>query len=141
MAWKKFSNKWKASSRKNKQSKYRSNAPAHIKHKMMSAHLAKELRKKYGRRSFPLRKGDTVKIMKGLFSGKTGKVLEMDFGRMKVYIDGMQIKKQDGSKVNVPLEPSNLMITEMNLEDKKRIKAIERKNKSSVPEAKTGGKK
>ena len=136
---KKFSNKWKSSSRKNKQRKFRENAPSHIKHKMVSAHLAKALREKYGRRSFPVRKGDTVKVMKGLFDGKTGKVIEVDMGRMKIYIEGMQRGKQDGSKVNVPLEPSNIMITELNLDDKKRNAALERNVKSK--EVKTGGKK
>lgn len=133
-----FSNKWKSSSRKNKQRKFRSNAPSHIKHKMISAHLSKALREKYGRRSFPVRKGDTVKVMKGLFDKKTGKVLIVDMGRMKIYIEGMQRAKQDGSKVNVPFEPSNLMITEMNLDDKKRNMAVGRNMKT---EAKTGAKK
>ena len=129
---KKFSNKWKSSSRKSKQKRYRMNAPSHVRRKMMSAHLSKELRKKYSRRSIPARKGDTVKVMRGSFKKKTGKILEVDMRRMKVYIDGMQRGKQDGSKVNVPFEPSNLMITELNLDDRKR---------TAIVEAKAGGKK
>ena len=35
-------------------------------------------------------------------------------------IEGIQIKKKDGSNVNVPLRASNLQITELNLSDKKR---------------------
>ncbi len=88
-----------------------------------------------------MRKGDTVKVMKGFFCRKTGKILEVDMGRMKIYIEGMQRAKQDGSKVNVPLEPSNLMITEMNLDDKKRNAAVERNVKSKAEKAKAGGKK
>jgi large subunit ribosomal protein L24 len=136
---KKFSNKWKSSSRKNKQRKFRDNAPSHIKHKMISAHLSKALREKYGRRSFPVRKGDTVKVMKGKFYGKTGKILIVDMGRMKIYIDGMQATKRDGSKVNVPFEPSNVMITEFTLDDKERNAALERNVKGG--EVKKGEKK
>ncbi len=40
----------------------------------------------------------------------------------KIFVQGIQIKKQDGSKVNVPLKASNLQIIDLNLEDKKRIK-------------------
>ncbi|MEK6835561.1 MAG: 60S ribosomal protein L26, partial [Nanoarchaeota archaeon] len=35
--------------------------------------------------------------------------------------------KLDGSKVYYPLHPSNLMITELNLNDKKRKAKLERK--------------
>ncbi len=39
------------------------------------------------------------------------------------------IKKQDGSKVNVGVHPSNLQITELNIEDKKRIKNMKKEEK------------
>ena len=86
----------------------------------MSVNLSKELRKKYGKRNFPLRKGDIVKIMRGKFRKKTGKISVVDAKKMKVEIEGMQIKKQDGSKVNVKFNPPFLQITELNLEDRKR---------------------
>jgi len=99
----------------------------------MSANLSKELRKKYRKRSFPLRKGDTVKIMRGKFRKKTGKIAVVDAKKMKAEIEGMQIKKQDGSKVNVKFNPPFLQITELNLEDRKRNEAlIRQKNKSEV---------
>ncbi len=60
---KKFSDKWKASKLPRKQRKYLANAPLHIKRKFLSANLSKELRKKHGKRSIPIRKGDTVRIM------------------------------------------------------------------------------
>jgi len=126
---KKFSFKWIRSTRPAKQRKFKANAPSHIKHRMASAHLGKELRKKYARRSFPLRKGDTVQIEKGKFEGKKGKILELDMKKMRAYVDGMNITKKDGSKVNVPIAISNLMITELNLDDKKRMEALGRKTK------------
>jgi len=127
---KKFSKKWKASKQKRKQRKYRANAPLHIKHKFLSAHLSKELRGKYKRRAFPLRKGDTVKIMRGKFKGKESKISSVNTKKAIVYLEGIQRTKKDGTKVNIPFQPSNLMITSLNLEDKKRIEALERKNAS-----------
>jgi len=124
-----FSMKWRQSSRPGKQRKFRANAPAHVKHKMLSSTLSKELRKKYSRRSFPLRKGDMVEIMVGKFRKKKGKVLEIRLDTMKVYIESMQITKKDGSKVNVPFNASNLRIMEFNLDDKKRIEALGRNKK------------
>ena len=50
--------------------------------------------------------------------------LEIKTKMLKVFIEGIQVKKQDGSKVNVKLQPSNLQIIELNTEDKKRLKRI-----------------
>ena len=45
-----FSKSWKSSRQPRKQRKYVFNAPLHIRHKLVSANLSKELRKKYGKR-------------------------------------------------------------------------------------------
>lgn len=117
---KKFSKKWKASKQPRKQRKYTAEAPLHIKRKLLSVNLSKELRKKYGKRNVVVRKGDNVKIMKGKFKGKTGKILQVFTKKSKVTIEGIQVKKQDGSKANIKLHPSNLQIIELNTSDKKR---------------------
>jgi len=131
-----FSTKWKKSSRPGKKRKYVAKAPLHIKRKLLSANLSKDLRKKQGIRSAVLRKGDTVKIMKGKFKNKTGKIVDVFTKKMKVTIEGIQIKKQDGSKVNVKMQPSNLMITELNLNDKKRFKKTEKSESKEKKETK-----
>lgn len=123
-----FSKKWKASRQKRKQVKYRHEAPLHIKHKLISANLSKELRKRYGR-SAPLKKGDTVLIKKGEFKKKKGKISKVNLFSLKVYVEGIQKSRRDGTKVDIPLYPSNLQITELNLEDKKRVNALERRKK------------
>jgi len=123
----KFSTKWKSSKQPRKQRKYSANAPLHLRKKFLSVNLSKELRKKYAKRNIPLRKGDKVKIMRGKFKKKTGKVLEVKLKTGKIYIEGIQVKKQEGSKVNVPLRASNLQIIELNLDDKKRMKKLGRK--------------
>jgi large subunit ribosomal protein L24 len=122
-----YSSKWKASKQPRKQRKLRANAPLHVKHKMMSSNLDKELRKKYEKRNFPIKKGDSILIMRGAFKGKKGKVNEVDTSKMRLSIDGIYRTKKDGTKVNVWFVPSNLQIQELNLEDKKRQESIERK--------------
>lgn len=119
---KEFSSKWIGSSQPRKQRKYVAKAPLHIKRKLLSVNLSKDLRKKYGIRNVVLRKDDKVKIMRGKYKGKEGKITEILIKQLKVYIENIQTKKQDGSKVNVPLKASNLQIIELNTEDKKRFK-------------------
>lgn len=91
---------------------------------MLSVNLAKPLREKYKIRNIEVRKGDKVKIMRGKDKKKSGKVIEVKTKLLKVYIEGMQKKKTDGSKVNIPFKASNLQIVELNLDDKKRMKKL-----------------
>ena len=122
-----FSASWIASSQPRKQRKFIANAPLHIKHKFLSANLSKELRKKYAKRNLPLRKGDDVLIMRGAFKRKKAKVSSVDLKNTRIALEGIQRAKKDGSKVNVFFHPSVLQIQTLNLEDKQRIAAINRK--------------
>jgi large subunit ribosomal protein L24 len=117
---KEFSKSWNSSKRPGKQRKYRYNAPLHIKHKFCSAHLSKELRTKHGRRSIEARKGDKAKVMRGQYKGRENKIERVDIKKIKIYITGIETTKKDGSKSLYPIDPTNIMITELNLEDKKR---------------------
>ena len=126
-----FSNKWKSSKQVRKKRKFSYNAPLHIKHKFLGSHLSKELIKKHGRRSFPVRKGDVVKVQRGQYKGITGKVEKVFVKETRVWIEGVNLVKRDGSKSFYPIHPSNLLITELNLSDKKRKEALERKNGTS----------
>jgi len=123
----KWTSSWNSSIEPGKQRKYKRNAPAHIRRIIMSAHLSKELKTKYSRRSFPLRKGDTVTIMKGDLKGKSGKVTEFNTTRYKVYVEGIVNMRKDGNTSPRALEPSNLMITSLELTDPKRSQIMDRK--------------
>ena len=127
-----FSTQWKSSVQPRKQRKFIYNAPLHVKHKFLSANLSKELRKKYAKRNLPLRKGDEVLIMRGAFKKKKVKVTSVDLKNTRVILEGIQRTKKDGSKVNVFFNPSNLQIQILNLDDKERVNAINRKQKSEV---------
>ncbi len=109
-----------------KQRKARYNAPFHIRHKFMSAPLSEELRDKYEKRSFPLRKGDTVKVMRGDDKGKEGKVRSIDMKKEKITVEGVVVSRSDLSEVPRPIHPSNVVITKLELKDKVRESALGR---------------
>ena len=121
---KNFSKSWKSSKQPRKQIKFRFIAPLHIKTKMIASHLSKELRQKYSKRAISVRKGDKVKIVRGASSGKVGKIERVDTKDMKVYIEKIEFTKKDGSKAFIPIDASNLIILELNTDDKKRLKRM-----------------
>ncbi len=121
---KKFSTAWTGSRQPRKQRKYRYNAPLHLRHRFLNAHLSSELRKKYGKRSIAIRKDDEVLIMRGKFAKKKAKVMEVDLKKSRVSLENINRTKKDGTKVNVYFNTSNLKIESLNLDDKKRIKSM-----------------
>jgi large subunit ribosomal protein L24 len=124
-----FSTSWKGSKLPRKQRKYLANAPLHLRKKFVSINLSKELRKKEGKRNLPAKKGDKVKIFNGKFKGKTGKILEVNLKRSKIIVENIQVKKQDGSKANVRLQPSNLQIIEL-ADRKKKVEETKTKEQT-----------
>ena len=115
------------SAKPRKQRKALYTMPHHLRHKLLSAPLSKELRAKYGFRSLPVRVGDRVRVMRGDFKGIEGKVIRVDRERGRVYIDTVTRPKVDGTPVNVPIHASKVVIVELDLSDKWRKKVIERK--------------
>lgn len=113
----------------NKQRKALYNAPLHKRQKLVAAHLSKTLRKQIGKRSMPLRTGDEVTVMRGSFAGTSGKVSEVDIKKRIAFVESVKRKKVSGKEVNVPLQPSNLMITNLNLDDPRRKDIISRAKK------------
>jgi large subunit ribosomal protein L24 len=109
-----------------KQRKARYKAPLHVRHKFMGAHLSEELREKYDRRNFPVRKGDMIVVMRGEDRGKEGKVRSIDLKREKITVEGVIIARADQSEVPRPIHPSNVMITKLDLKDKLRESALKR---------------
>lgn len=120
-----FSTTWKRSEQRRKQRKYRYNAPLHIKQKFMHVHLSPELRKKYILRNIQISKGDKIRILRGKFKKQEGKVERVNLKEGKVFVTGIEVVRKEGSKILVPLNPSNLMIIDLNLNDKRRRTKIE----------------
>lgn len=103
------------------------NAPYHIRRKFMTAKLVRELREKLGIKRLPVRKGDVVRVVRGEWTGHEGKVVAVDYKKIALHIDGVTIKKADGTPVYYPIHPSNVMIVKLDLSDKFRKKIIERR--------------
>lgn len=100
-------------------------APLHRKRKAIAAHMAEDLMLKYRRRTFPVIKGDTVKIMRGEFKGHAGKVRSIYTGKGQLEIEGVIITKVDGKKVPRPVHASNVLLTKLNLADPWRRRILE----------------
>ena len=90
---------WQASIQPRKQRKFRHNAPLHTRQSFARAMLSPELRKRFGKRSMQLRKGDEIKVMRGSLKGKTGTVERVDLRKSRIFVEITQIvrvKKQIG---------------------------------------------
>ena len=101
--------------------------------------MDKDLRKKHGRRTIEIRKNDEVKIMRGKFNKKQGKVLAVNTKYTKVQVEGIEITKKNGEKVFAWMRPSNLKIIKLDDSDKKRMKQakkIESKENKAITEKK-----
>lgn len=95
---------------------------AHKRAKKIAAHLSEKLSKEIGKKSLPIRKGDVVKVMRGEFKGKEGKVSQVERAKLKIFIEKVIRKKSDGSEMQVKIDPSNVVIVEIEKSDKKRLK-------------------
>merc|ERR1712025_163124 len=119
-------NKDVSSSRRKNRARH-SNAPSHIRRKIMSAPLSKELRAKYNVRSMPIRKDDEVQVVRGHYKGQQmGKVTQVYRKKFVVYIERIQREKANGANVHVGIHPSKTVIVKLKL-DKDRKAILERK--------------
>jgi large subunit ribosomal protein L24 len=105
-----------------KQRKRLFNAALHIKQKLVSGSLSKELKKQLNKRSLPIRKGDEVKVTRGKFKGTVGKVSKVLLKRGEIYIDNVKRKRINGEETHIAIHPSNLIITTPDMNDSRRIK-------------------
>jgi len=100
----------------------------------MSAPLSKELRKKYGVRSIPIRKDDEVQVTRGHYKGQqTGKVLECYRRKYVIHVERIQREKANGATVHVGIHPSKVVVTKLKL-DKDRKAILERRARSKQVE-------
>ena len=108
---------------------------------MMSAPLSKELRTKYDCKSIPVRKGDSVLIKcgskEGGVKGKTGKVTTVYRRRWCIHVDKVVRDKKNGSQVPIPVDPSNVEVTQLKL-DKSRKALLVKKNRAAKSGAGAG---
>ncbi|XP_035782538.1 LMBR1 domain-containing protein 2 homolog isoform X2 [Anopheles albimanus] len=124
-------NKHVSSSRR-KSRKRHFQAPSHIRRKLMSAPLSKELRQKYNVRSMPIRKDDEVQVVRGHYKGnQLGKVTQVYRKKFVVYIERIQREKANGTNVYVGVHPSKCLIVKLKM-DKDRKKILDRRAKGRL---------
>jgi large subunit ribosomal protein L26e len=95
----------------------------------MSASLSQELRKQHNCRSIPVRKEDEVRIVRGTFKGKEGKVVQVYRKKWVIHVD-----KVNGASVQVGIDPSKVVITKLKM-DKSRKAILARKGSASTEDA------
>tara|TARA_B110001454_G_scaffold117482_1_gene109800 strand:+ start:417 stop:863 length:447 start_codon:yes stop_codon:yes gene_type:complete len=100
--------------------------------KQLSCALSKELRKKYGKRSTRILKGDTAKIIRGEFAGVDGKVTKISIPDRGVNIEGVKKEKLKGDKFDVYVRTTNIVLTALDTEDKWRINKLEGKKATAA---------
>ena len=110
-----------------KQRKMLYQAPDHIRYRLFAAPVSPELRVSHGVKALPVRSGDSVRIMRGDRKGFEGKIARIDRKKYRIYVEGLTREKVDGTTIFVPMHPSKVMITRLNLDDKWRKKILERK--------------
>lgn len=112
------------SSKPSKQRAALYNIHANRRRRILSASLSTELKINQGRNSYPVRKGDTVKILRGDFAGIEGKITKIDTKRQRLFVEGVSREKVAGTSENVSIHSSKVTITKLNLDDKWRADTI-----------------
>ena len=92
----------------------------------ITAHLDDNLNRQYSLRSYRVIKGDTVRIMRGEYSGIEGKVESVNTIRGTLAIEGIQREKVRGGNVKVKIHSSNVLISNFNMDDKYRQNRLQR---------------
>ncbi|KAF8623519.1 hypothetical protein AX15_006296 [Amanita polypyramis BW_CC] len=111
-------------------------APSSVRRKIMSSSLSKELRSKYNCRSLPIRKDDEVRIVRGKYKGRDGKVTQVYRKKWVIHVDRVQRDKSNGASVPIGIHPSKVVIVNIKL-DKDRREILERKDRKKAAPATT----
>ncbi|KAH6918366.1 60S ribosomal protein L26 [Coprinopsis sp. MPI-PUGE-AT-0042] len=119
------------SSSRRKSRKAHFSAPSSIRRKIMSSSLSKELRGKHSVRSLPVRKDDEVRIVRGKYKGREGKVTQVYRKKWVIHVDRVARDKSNGASVPIGIHPSNVVITTIKL-DKDRRAILDRKDRSKT---------
>ena len=108
--------------------------PKHVRDKSICSTLTDDLRKQYNRRSIRVIKGDTVRVMRGEYTGIEGKVEKVNTKRGTLSIEGVQREKVRGGNVKVQIHSSNVRVSGLNLDDKYRQNKIRSENQQQETE-------
>ena len=114
-----------------KSRKRRFDAPHHVRRRYVAAPLSPALRAQHGVRSMPVKRDDTVVILKGDRKMTEGRVIRVDTARGRLFIEGVTRQRLDGSTAQIPIRAENVMIMRLHLDDEWRRKILERRGYES----------
>ncbi|EPQ09360.1 60S ribosomal protein L26-like 1 [Myotis brandtii] len=93
------------------------NAPSHVRRKIMSSPLSKELQQKYNVLTMPIHKDDEVQVVRVHYKGQqVGKAVQVHRKKYVIYMERVQCKKANGTTVHVGIHPSEVVITRLKLD-------------------------
>ncbi|CAO3585619.1 translation protein SH3-like domain-containing protein [Absidia repens] len=125
----KFSADVSSSRRKSRKAHF--SAPSHIRQKIMSSALSKELREKHSVRSMPIRRDDEVTVVRGTYKGREGKVVQVYRKKWVIHIERVTREKVNGATAPIGIHPSNVVINKLKL-DHSRQAVLDRKGKKEA---------
>lgn len=67
-------------------------------------------------RSLPIRKDDEVRITRGKYKGREGKVTQVYRKKWVIHVDRVHRDKTNGASVPIGVHPSNVVITSIKLD-------------------------
>lgn len=118
-----------------KQRKMLFQLPDHRRVKLFSARLTPELRSTHKVKTVPVKSGDSVRIVRGEHKGFEGKITRVDRMKYRVFVEGLTREKVDGTTIFVPIHPSKVVVTRLNLDDKWRKTVLEERGKAAKKRA------
>jgi ribosomal protein uL24 len=101
---------------------------------LMTVPLSRELRRRFHRRSVPLRKGDTVMVMSGSFIGREERVAKIDRRGYSVTLDNVTLKTGESKLKPLAIKTSHLVLTKLNLADAWRRRTLAVSEEEVTPE-------
>ena len=122
--------KTKKPSKQRKRNIYKTNI--YGKRKLLVAKLDKPLLKTTTKKRMTVRKGDTIKILRGKYKGKSGKVDKVSYTKAKIYVKDIKQTNSRGQDKLIPFNASNVIIVDLILNDNKRISKNKDLNKKKV---------
>lgn len=95
-------------------------SPLHAHKNMLKCRLDEFLREEYAMRSLVPKRGDLVRIMRGQFRDTEGKIVHIDYRRIRLFVDSATTTKADGKEAQIPMHPSNLMLVKLEIDDDRK---------------------
>jgi len=100
----------------------------------MTVPLSRLLKSRFQVRAAPLRKGDTVRVRSGSFAGREERVAKINRRDYSVTLDNVTAKTTGEKMKGLPIRPSHLVITRLNLADPWRRRALRVRDEDVTPE-------